>query len=155
MKENLNKDRAAFLQDFSKQFYGVTLLSQPVSQAHMDGDFIRTYQASHKATLDSVDAFAATDFRHDLKAIKVPTLIIHGTGDKVVPIEASAERTAEMIPHAEFIKYDGAPHGLFYPEKDRLTSDLIDFVQRSSGTGSTTYATRPADATTAETSVII
>ena len=154
MKENLNKDRAAFLQDFSKQFYGVTLLSQPVSQAHMDGDFIRTYQASHKATLDCVDAFANTDFRQDLTTIKVPTLIIHGTGDKVVPIEASGERTAEAIPHAEFIKYDGAPHGLFIPEKDRLTSDLIDFVQRPSGTGDTTYVARPASGMP-ETSVII
>lgn len=155
MKENLNKDRAGFLQDFSRQFYGVTLLSQPVSQAHMDGDFVRTYQASHKATVDCVDAFAATDFRQDLTTIKVPTLIIHGTGDKVVPIEASGERTAEAIPHAEFIKYDGAPHGLFIPEKDRLNSDLIDFIQRSSSAGSTTYATRSVDATTAETSVII
>ena len=153
MKENLNKDRAAFLQDFSKQFYGVTLLSQPVSQAHMDGDFFRTYQASHKATVDCVDAFAATDFRDDLATIKVPTLIIHGTGDKVVPIEASGERTAEAIPHAEFIKYDGAPHGLFFPEKDRLTSDLIDFVQRSSG--STTYTATPLAGTMGETSVII
>ena len=155
MKENLNKDRAGFLQDFSKQFYGVTLLSQPVSQAHMDGDFIRTYQASHKATIDCVDAFAATDFRQDLTTIKVPTLIIHGTDDKIVPIEVSAERTAAAIPHAEFIKYDGAPHGLFMPEKDRLTSDLIEFVQRSPGVGSTTYATRSVDATTPDTSVII
>lgn len=155
MKENLNKDRAAFLQDFSKQFYGVTLLSQPVSQAHMDGDFIRTYQASHKGTIDCVDAFAATDFRQDLTTVKVPTLIIHGTDDKIVPIEVSAERTAAAIPHAEFIKYDGAPHGLFVPEKDRLTSDLIEFVQRSPGVGSTTYATRSVDATTADTSVII
>lgn len=152
MKENLNKDRAAFLQNFNKQFYGVTLLSQPVSQAHMDGDFIRTYQASHKATVDCVDAFAATDFRQDLSTIKVPTLIIHGTDDKVVPIEVSAERTAEAIPHAEFIKYDGAPHGLFVPEKDRLTSDLIAFVQQSS-VGST-YAERPISGTV-DTSIII
>ncbi|GHB67091.1 alpha/beta fold hydrolase [Persicitalea jodogahamensis] len=133
MKDNINEDRAAFLQDFSKQFYGVTLLSQPASEAHMQGDFTRTYQASHKATLDCVDAFAATDFRQDLPKINVPTLIIHGTGDKVVPVEASAERTVEAIPHAEYIAYDGAPHGLFYTAKDRLTSDLISFVQQSTG----------------------
>ncbi len=150
MKENLNKDRAGFLQDFSKQFYGVSLLSQPVSQAHMDGDFIRTYQASHKATIDCVDAFAATDFRQDLTTIKVPTLIIHGTGDKVVSIEASAERTAAAIPYAEFLQYDGAPHGLFVSEKDRLTSDLIDFIQQGA-TGTTPKAPRSLeDATTTQ-----
>ncbi len=140
MKENLNEDRAAFLQGFSKQFYGVGLLSKPVSQAHMDGDFARAYQASHKATLDCVDAFASTDFRQDLTTIKVPTLIIHGTSDDIVPIEVSAERTANAIPHAKFIKYDGAPHGLFYPEKDRLTKDLIDFV-RGTSDGSSSAAT--------------
>ena len=141
------------MQDFSKEFYGVTLLSQPVSQAHMDGDFIRTYQASHKATLDCVDAFAETDFRSDLATIKVPTLIIHGTGDKVVPIGASAERTAAAIPHAEFIQYDGAPHGLFIPEKDRLTNDLIAFV-RGTSPGNLSGNTRTVDEVT-EPGIII
>ena len=129
MVENLNEDRADFLQNFSKQFYGVNIVSHPVSQAHLDGDFIRTYLASHKATIDCVRAFSETDFRNDLTQIHVPTLIVHGDGDKVVPIESSAELTAQAIPNAHFITYDGGPHGLFYTEKDRLTQDLLAFVQ--------------------------
>ena len=128
MIEGLQKDRAGFLQDFSKQFYGVNLLSHPVSQGHLDGDFGRAYQASHKATVDCVGAFAMTDFRQDLAKIKVPTLIIHGSGDKIVPKEASGDRTAEAIPGAEYLVYDDAPHGLFYTERDRLNDDLIAFI---------------------------
>ncbi len=127
--KNLNKDRADFLQTFGKQFYGVSLVSHPVSQAHLDGDFMRAYQASHRATVECAKAFATTDFRHDLTQIHVPTLIIHGDGDKTVPIESSGELTANALPKAHYIVYDGAPHGLYYTEKDRLTTDLLSFVQ--------------------------
>ena len=129
MTENMQKDRAAFLQTFAKQFYGVGLLSQPVSQAHLDGDFARAYVASHKATLECANSFATTDFRDDLAQIQVPTLIIHGDADKTVPIEASGERTANALPTAQYVVYEGAPHGLFVTEKDRLTQDLLTFVQ--------------------------
>ncbi|GAB3033064.1 alpha/beta fold hydrolase [Spirosoma pulveris] len=127
--ENIQKDRAAFLQTFGKQFYGVNLISKPVSQAHLDGDFARAYVASHKATLECAKSFAETDFRDDLTQIQVPALVIHGDSDKTVPIEASGERTANALPNAQYIVYDGAPHGLFITEKDRLTQDLLSFIQ--------------------------
>jgi len=127
--ENLQKDRADFLKTFGKQFYGVSLLSNPVSQAHLDGDFARAYVASHKATLECAKSFAETDFRDDLTQIQVPALIIHGDSDKTVPIEASGERTANALPNAQYLVYDGAPHGLFVTEKDRLTADLLAFIQ--------------------------
>jgi len=127
--ENLKKDRADFLQTFGKQFYGVNLISRPVSQAHLDGDFARAYVASHKATLDCANAFATTDFRNDLTQIHVPALIIHGDADKTVPIESSGELTANALPNAQYIVYDGAPHGLFVTEKDRLNEDLLSFIQ--------------------------
>ncbi|MCX6217948.1 alpha/beta hydrolase [Spirosoma sp.] len=127
--ENIQKDRAAFLQTFGKQFYGVNLISKPVSQAHLDGDFARAYVASHKATLECAKSFAETDFRDDLTQIQVPALIIHGDSDKTVPIEASGERTANALPNAQYLVYDGAPHGLFVTEKDRLTEDLLSFIQ--------------------------
>ncbi|GAB2545679.1 alpha/beta fold hydrolase [Spirosoma aerophilum] len=126
--ENLQKDRAAFLQTFGKQFYGVNLISHPVSQAHLDGDFARAYVASHRATLDCAKAFAETDFRDDLAQIHVPALIIHGDADKTVPLEASGERTANALPNAQYLVYEGAPHGLFMTEKDRLTEDLLSFI---------------------------
>lgn len=129
MKEKLTKDRADFLQTFGKQFYGIGFLDKPVSQAQLDGDFARAYMAGQKATVDSVTAFAETDFRDDLAQIHVPALIIHGDADKVVPIEASAERTAAALPNAQYIVYEGAPHGLVVSEKDRVIEDLLNFIQ--------------------------
>lgn len=125
---NLKEDRADFLKTFGKQFYGVSLLSQPVSQAHLDGDFARAYVASHKATLECANSFATTDFRDDLAEIQVPALIIHGDSDKTVPIEASGERTANALPTAQYIVYEGEPHGLFVTQKDRLNEDLLSFI---------------------------
>lgn len=130
MVENINKDRASFLQTFAKQFYSAGLISHPVSQAHLDGDFARAYIASHKATLDCVRAFSATDFRQDLTKITVPALIIHGDDDKTVPIQVSGDLTAKALPHAEYKVYNGAPHGLYYTDKDRLTEDLLSFIQQ-------------------------
>lgn len=141
MVENINKDRADFLQTFGKMFYGVSLISHPVSQAHLDGDFARAYVASHKATVDCVRAFSETDFRNDLTQISVPVLIIHGDADKTVPIEASGERTANALPNAQYIVYDGAPHGLFVTEKDRLNKDLLMFIQEGVPTTSSAAAT--------------
>ena len=129
MVENINKDRADFLQTFGKMFYGVSLISHPVSQAHLDGDFARAYVASHKATVDCVRAFSETDFRQDLTQIRVPVLVIHGDADKTVPIESSGELTANALPNAHYLVYDGAPHGLFVTEKDRLNDDLLTFIQ--------------------------
>jgi non-heme chloroperoxidase len=76
-----------------------------------------------------VRAFSQTDFREDLRKINVPTLIIHGDSDKTVPIEASGNRTAMMLPNAKYLVYEDAPHGLFITEKDKLNLDLIDFIK--------------------------
>lgn len=128
MLAQMQQDRAAFLQSFSKKFYSVGLLNSKVSQAHLDGDFMRTYAASHRATIEAAHAFAETDFRQDLLSIKVPTLIIHGDDDKTVPIEVSGDRTAKALPQAQYIVYKDAPHGLFYTEKDKLNGDLLSFI---------------------------
>ncbi|MBC7618929.1 MAG: alpha/beta hydrolase, partial [Candidatus Saccharibacteria bacterium] len=74
--------------------------------------------------------FATTDFRGDLPHFKVPTLIIHGTDDKTVPIDAAGRAAARGIAQSTLIEYDGAPHGLFATHKDRLTADLLDFIGR-------------------------
>lgn len=142
MVENLQKDRADFLQTFAKQFYGVNLISKPVSQAMLEGDFVRAYLASPKATIDCVRAFSETDFRSDVQGINVPTLIIHGDSDKTVPIESSGEQTANLMMNASYKIYDGAPHGLFYTERDMLNQDLVNFILEP------TVATRPSTATT-------
>ncbi len=138
MLAGMQKDRADFLQTFGKQFYGVSMLSHPVSQAHLEGDFFRAYLASPVATVECAKAFAMTDFRQDLTHINVPTLIIHGDDDKTVPLESSGEQTANLLPNAHYIVYAGAPHGLFFTEKDRLTADLLSFVQEPVTARSTT-----------------
>ena len=85
-------------------------------------------EASPIATLQCAKAFSSTDFRQDILKINVPTLIIHGDSDKIVPIMVTIEESAKAIKGAQFIVYEGAPHGLFYTEKDRLNQDLIDFI---------------------------
>ncbi len=122
-------DRPAFLADFGKQFFGETFIKHPVSQAYLDWAFQLTLQGSPKATIDCVTSWSSTDFRDDIRKITVPTLIIHGTNDKTVPIEISSDRTAAMLPAAKYLKYDGAPHGLFYTDRDQLNSDIEEFLR--------------------------
>ncbi|MET0364689.1 MAG: alpha/beta hydrolase [Sphingobium sp.] len=128
MKKQIREDRFAFLQTFSKAFYGVGLVSKPVSGAFLDWTFALAIMASPKATVDCVDAFGRTDFRPDLKAFNIPTLVIHGTSDKTVPIDPSGRAAAAGIAGAQFIEYDGEPHGLFATAPDRLNADLIAFL---------------------------
>jgi len=127
--DNLEEDRAGFLTDFAKQFYGVSLLSHPVSQGVLDRDFLIASQASLKATIECARSFAETDFRSEMRYINVPTLIIHGDADETVPINATSSEAAELIPQSEYIIYEGAPHGLCFTEKESLNDDLIQFIQ--------------------------
>ena len=128
MKAQIREDRFAFLQSFSKMFYGVGFVTSPVSQALLDWTFILAIMASPKATIDCVDAFGKTDFRPDLKAFTMPTLVIHGTADKTVPIDTAGRAAAKGIAGAKLIEYDGEPHGLFATAPARLNQDLIQFI---------------------------
>ena len=84
--------------------------------------------SSAKATIDCVRSFSETDFRNDLAKIKIPVLIIHGDDDNIVPIKLSGDKTAEIISHASYVVYQQAPHGLFITEKEKLNTDLINFI---------------------------
>lgn len=128
MKKQIRTDRFSFLQSFAKMFYGVGFVSKPVSQALLDWTFVLAVMASPLATLRCVDAFGKTDFRPDLKSFTVPTLIIHGTSDKTVPIDAAGRAAAKGIPGSRFIEYSGEPHGLFATVPERLNADLIGFI---------------------------
>ncbi len=125
---SIRKDRADFISTFSKMFYGVSLISHPVSQAQLDRDFTLAMHGSLQATLACMHSFAETDFRGDMSAVKVPCLIIHGDEDKTVPINISSDVTERLIPGSEYKVYKGAPHGLFITEKDKLNSDLLKFL---------------------------
>ncbi|RVT43703.1 alpha/beta fold hydrolase [Sphingobium algorifonticola] len=129
IKAAIRKDRFAFLQYFAQGFYGVGEDAQPVSQAVLDWSFQLAVMASPIATIACVDAFGKTDFRPDLAHFTIPTLVIHGTADMTVPIDASGRAAAAGIASATLIEYDGEPHGLFATAPDRLNQDLIDFLQ--------------------------
>lgn len=128
---SIKEDRAKFFTGFFKDFYGVSLLSKSVSDELIDWSRSIAMQASLKATLACVKSFSNTDFRGDLKAFNVPTLIIHGTEDKTVPIVAAAQAAAKAIPNATLIEYEGSPHGLLATDKARITHDLLHFLNSS------------------------
>ena len=104
------------------------MLSSSVSDEVIEWARSVSMQAGLNATLGCAKAFATTDFRPDLAAFKVPTLIIHGTDDKTVPIDAAGRAAAKGIAGSTLIEYEGAPHGLFATEKNRLTRDLLAFM---------------------------
>ncbi|SHJ12643.1 alpha/beta fold hydrolase [Wenxinia saemankumensis] len=129
MKEGLRKDRAAFLQDFFKDFYGQGTGAGGVSEAVLHWTWSMAMMASPKATLDCVDAFGKTDLRDDMGAFDVPTLVIHGTDDQTVPIDSAGRAAAKAVKGATLKEYAGAPHGLTATEPDRVTQDLLDFLR--------------------------
>jgi len=128
MLKNLGKDRPDFLATFGKQFYGEGMLTKPVSQSTLDWSQSIALQATPRATTECVKAFSATDFRQDLKGIKVPTLFIHGDADKTVPFDNSAKRAVALVPGAQLVAYEGEPHGLNVTSADRLNRDLLTFI---------------------------
>lgn len=128
MAQAISEDRAKFWSGFFKNFYGVSLLSQPVSDEVLEWSRDVAMQASLKATLACAHAFSSTDFRRDCASFNVPTLVIHGTDDKTVPIEISGRRAASGIANSRLIEYEGAPHGLLASHKTRLIEDVLEFV---------------------------
>jgi len=129
MITGLRDDRAAFMSSFAPQFYGNSLLKKRVSVEVLDWTFQMAMLASLRATIECAKAFAMTDFRPDMAAFTMPTLIIHGTADATVPIDSSGRVAARMIPHAKLIEYDDEPHGIAATAGDRLTADLLAFIE--------------------------
>jgi pimeloyl-ACP methyl ester carboxylesterase len=124
----IKEDRIGFLTDFGKTFFGVSMLTNPLSSSLLDYFKMLCSFASPHATLECAKAFSTTDFRKEMETVNVPTLIIHGDEDEIVPIEVSSEKSANMIPNNKFIVYEEAPHGLFYTNRERLNKDLIEFM---------------------------
>ena len=131
MKDALRADRADFLASWAKKFYGVGLLSHPVSDAWLDFTFARVMEASPVATLHCVDAFAHTDFRDDLRGINVPTMFCHGADDAIVPLAASADRAHELVAGSVLHVYDGAPHGLPVTHWSAYNDHLTEFIRQN------------------------
>jgi pimeloyl-ACP methyl ester carboxylesterase len=135
MLAGVKEDRISFLDDFGKLFFGVTIVNKPVSTPLLEYYRMLGSVASPKATLDCIKSFAFTDFRQDMKTVNVPTLIIHGDADKTVPIDVTGHEAAKMIPDNKYLIYGGAPHGLFYTDRERLNRDMIEFIRESVSAG--------------------
>jgi len=130
MTESIREDRPGFFTQFFRMFYGVGLLTRPVSEELLEWSRDVAMDASLRATLECAKAFATTDFRPDLASFHCPTLIIHGTADATVPIAASGRAAAAGIANSQLIEYTGGPHGLLATHKERLIDDLLSFLRR-------------------------
>jgi pimeloyl-ACP methyl ester carboxylesterase len=128
MLSGLHSDRPAFFRQFLDGFFGRGLLSHPVSDEIVHWAWNMAMQAGLHPTVEAAKAFSSTDFRPDLPFFRVPTLIVHGTADKTVPIEPTARAAARAIPGSRLIEYEGQPHGLWATDKNRFTVDLLEFL---------------------------
>ncbi len=142
MMEQMKEDRINFLDEFGKKFFGVTMMNKPISAPLLDYYRMLCSFASARSTQQASIAFAQTDFRRDVEAITLPTLIIHGDDDQTVPIEVSSDRTSKMIRGSQYLVYEGAPHGLFYTHKQQLNNDLISFITSAQTADADTAAIR-------------
>jgi non-heme chloroperoxidase len=121
-------DRSQFFKDLSAPFYGANREGSHVSQGLRDSFWLQGMLCGVPAAYDCIKAFSETDLTEDLKKFDVPTLIVHGDDDQIVPIQAAALKAAKLVKNAELKIYQGAPHGLPSTLKDRLNGDLFDFV---------------------------
>ena len=129
-KASLENRSQLYLDIASGPFFGYNRPGAKPSQGLIQSFWVQGMQAGHKNTYDSIAAFSATDFRADLKRIDVPTLVIHGDDDQIVPIDSSGKASAALIKNARLIVYPGAPHGLTDTHKDRLNQDLLAFLRQ-------------------------
>lgn len=128
MIEGIKADRPKFFEEFGKNFYGVGG-ARPVSEAILRWSQGLAMQASSRGTTECVRAFGHTDFRADMAAFTVPTLVAHGDADAIVPLEVSGRVAARMVPGAVLKVYAGAPHGFFCTHRDELNADLLEFAR--------------------------
>ena len=124
-------DRAQFFKDLSAPFYGANRPNSKVSQGLRDSFWLQGMLCGHKAAFDCIKAFSETDLTEDLKKFDVPTLIVHGDDDQIVPIGASALLSSKIVKGAILKVYTGAPHGMCSTLKDRVNAELLAFIEHS------------------------
>lgn len=122
-------DRSQFFKDLSGPFYGANRTGSKVSQGLRDSFWLQGMMAGFKGVIDCIKAFSETDFTEDLKKIDVPTLILHGDDDQIVPIGASALLSSKLVAGSTLKIYPGAPHGMCSTLKDQVNADLLAFIK--------------------------
>jgi len=129
LRKSLYDDRAQFYEDFAIQFYGVNRPGAKVSQGVLDQFWRLSMQAGLLNAYECVAAFSETDFTEDLKKFDVPTLVLHGEDDQIVPVRDSAVKSARIIRGAKDTYYPGAPHGITTTHQDQVNADLLAFLR--------------------------
>jgi non-heme chloroperoxidase len=129
IRAGVGADRSQFFKDLAIPFYGANRKGHQVTQGMRDAFWLQGMQGGLKNKLDCIKAFSETDFSKDLKKFDMPTLIIHGNDDQIVPIAASAMLTAKLVKNATLKIYAGGPHGLADTHKEKLNADLLAFLK--------------------------
>ena len=129
LRADLIKDPSQFYKDLATPFYGANRPGAQVSQGVLDQFWLWSMQSGLKNAYLSIKAFSETDFTEDLESFDVPTLVLHGEDDQIVPVKDSAHKSAQLIKGAQEIYYQGAPHGLMDTHQDRLNADLLAFLR--------------------------
>jgi non-heme chloroperoxidase len=129
LRAGVTTDRSQFFKDFSASFYGANRPDSKVSQGVRDLFWLQSMQVGLKPVLECIKAFSETDFNEDLKRFDIPTLVLHGDDDQIVPIGISALRSSKLIKNATLKVYAGAPHGLMVTHRDAFNADLLSFIK--------------------------
>jgi len=124
-------DRSQFFKELSMPFYGYNRPGAKISEGVRESFWLQSMLCGHKAAYDCIKAFSETDFHEDLKKFDVPTLVIHGEDDQIVPIRAAGLITAKLVKGATLKVYPGFPHGMCTTKKDQVNADLLEFLQKS------------------------
>jgi non-heme chloroperoxidase len=129
IRAGLVADRSQFYKDLAVQFYGANRPGANVSQGVLDQFWLWSMQAGELGAYESIKAFSETDFTEDLKKMDVPTLVMHGEDDQIVPVHDSARKSAKLVRGAKEIYYPGAPHGMTATHQDQVNKDLLEFIR--------------------------
>jgi non-heme chloroperoxidase len=129
LRASLVKDRSQFYKDLAIQFYGANRPGAKVSQGLLEQFWLWSMQSGLKNAYESIKAFSETDFTEDLKKFDVPTLVLHGEDDQIVPVRDSAVKSARIIKGAKDIYYPGAPHGITATHQDQVNAELLAFLR--------------------------
>jgi len=129
IRAGVRADRSQFFKDLTVPFYGANRAGATVSQGLRDAFWLQGMQAGFKAVIDCIKAFSETDFTEDLKKIDVPTLIMHGDDDQIVPIGASAMLSSKLVKGSTLKIYPGFDHGMCSTHKDQINADLFAFLK--------------------------
>ena len=134
LRTTLLKDPSQFYKDFALLFYGANRAGAKVSRGILRQFWLWSMQGSLKSSYECIKAFSETDFTEDLKKFDVPTLLLHGDDDQIVPVMISSKKSAKLIPDAQEIYYPGGAHGITATEPERVNADLLEFVKKGRST---------------------